>query len=462
MNDKFFDEKIKAALDNLEAPYDPASWAALEQRLNAPFSEEHPPPVEAVDKAVFHALERLEAPYQPAHWKMLAQRMTDTARLRRRIWMSKLSEAAIFLLLLVNLDGFFGNESPAAPAPVRSPQPPNRPQAERRHLNTSPDAVRSERNAVLFATTAQHEVAGQMPAEDFLIDPIFDNQQSNGTTVSYQIASEGQSNAGVLGAAELPVPGQRLSLLSFAMLPVLSNQALDAPMRQFAAPAPILIKSPKKSRFYVSTFATLDRNSFIGEENYTHTSSGHGGGVGIGYRIGKWGVEAGLSHNRKRYQPKKEVEIHAGNTVDGFHGSFNSLVEADMVSVPVKITRRVAQLGRMSAHFVAGATTNIALDKSYQYGTVFYPGGGPLTPNAAPGQQPQLRQKGQGLLENGSLNGNVYASLDAGLRLEHPLGRRFVAFVEPAYRHSLGGKGIGPKPGKINTLSVQAGVMATL
>ena len=61
MDDKFFDKKIKAALDHIEAPYDAGSWAMLEQRMNAPFAEEHPAPVEAVDKAVLRTLERLEA-----------------------------------------------------------------------------------------------------------------------------------------------------------------------------------------------------------------------------------------------------------------------------------------------------------------------------------------------------------------------------------------------------------------
>ena len=36
MDDKFFDKKIKTALDHIEAPYDAGSWAVLEQRLNAP------------------------------------------------------------------------------------------------------------------------------------------------------------------------------------------------------------------------------------------------------------------------------------------------------------------------------------------------------------------------------------------------------------------------------------------
>jgi hypothetical protein len=133
-----------------------------------------------------------------------------------------------------------------------------------------------------------------------------------------------------------------------------------------------------------------------------------------------------------------------------------------MVSIPIKLTHRIAQFGQMTAQAVAGVSTHVALDKNYQYQSVYYPGQAPPSANPDPNQQPQLRQKGVGLLENGSLRGNVYASADAGVRLEYPVNRRFVAFVEPLYRHAIGGKGVGPQPARINTLSVQAGVMATL
>jgi hypothetical protein len=136
-------------------------------------------------------------------------------------------------------------------------------------------------------------------------------------------------------------------------------------------------------------------------------------------------------------------------------------VEADIVAVPVKITRRIAQFGQTTAHATAGVTTNFAVNKNYEYGSVFYPGQAP-SGNLAPSQQPKLKQNGQGVLENGSLKGNVYASADIGVRIEQPIGRRIAAFVEPGYRMALGNKGIGPNPAKINTLSVQAGVLATL
>lgn len=456
MNDKTFDKRIKDVLEHLEAPYDAGSWAALEQRLNAPFAEEHPASVDAVDKAVFRTLERLEMPYQPAHWDALANRMTYHARLRRRVWITKLSEAAIFLLLLLNLDGFFGIEtsSPIQRAPQQQ-QPPanNRLQAEapvpRGHYGGSSGS--GFEDAVLKG--------GENLTDISLSPPQNAAYQVFEETIA--LSRDGQSNIFLPDNLLETAAGHWVSLADVMALPILSGQPVERVNVNPYADARVQLKAPKQHRFYAATFANLDKN-YVRSEDYSHASNGYGGGMAIGYRIGKWGVEAGLSYNRKQYQPKKEIEIYGGSTVNGFHGSFAKTVDADMVSVPVKITRRIAQFGQMSAHAVAGVTTNIALDKSYQYGTTFYPGQGPPSTIPDPGQQPQLRKTGNGLLENGSFDGNVYATADAGVRLEHPVGRHFVAFVEPAYRHALGEKGVGPKPARINTFSVQAGVLATL
>ncbi|MBP6827706.1 MAG: hypothetical protein KA165_14180 [Saprospiraceae bacterium] len=466
MNDKIFDKRLKATLDNLEVPFDPSSWASLEQRLNAPFAEEHPAPVDAVDKAVFRRLDQLDAPYQPAHWDMLANRMTDAVRLKRRLWITKLSEVAIFLLLLANLDGVFHGTSKQTPA---APQTP----ASKRLQAAAPggrsghhgrtDAGHSGVEIAMASAGDHSGMAGAYDENGYPASPETSGIFTPEELLLLQTGTSDGSPAAIvlLNPTETPTPEHWESLPAIVKLPILLGNPLEASgSRAFSAPVAQII-SPKQHRFYAATFAAYDWNH-VQSGDYSTRSNGSGGGIAVGYRAGKWGIEAGLAYNRKQYQPKREEEIYKGNTQNGFYGSYAKSVDADMVSVPVKVTRRVARFGSFTAHATAGVTTHIALDKSYQYGSTFYPGQAPPDPNYAPGQQPQLRKKGQGVLENGSFNGNIYASADAGVRLEHPVGRHFVAFVEPVYRHSLGGKGIGPKTAKINAFSVQAGVLATL
>lgn len=455
MDDNFFDKKLKAALDRLEVPYDPTSWAGLEQRLNAPFAEEQPAPVDAVDKAVFRTLERLEAPYQPAHWDMLSSKMTQVARQRRRVWITKLSEAAIFLLLLANLDGFLGvetsNESlPAAPQAPKS----NRLQAEA-------PASHGRRGNATFSGATNESVTSIVEKNLNGTTPYLAQYTDNQT---FEETSTSNLSAQTIAGAAITVPDNNIGQWSLpANLMALPGLFLQPAERINVSPyatSGVNVKAPKQHRMYAATFASYDQNQ-VRSEGYSTSSAGYGGGMAIGYRIGKWGAEAGLSYNRRQYQPKKEIEIYDGSTVNGFYGSFAKNVDADIVAVPVKLIRRIAQFGQTTAHATAGVTTHIAVDKSYQYGSVYYPGQAPGG-NLQPGQQPKLRQTGRGALESGSLRGNVYASADLGVRVEQPIGRHIVAFVEPSYRMALGKKGIGPNPAKINTLSVQAGVLATL
>lgn len=456
MDYKNFDDKLKNALERLEAPYEPSAWAAFEQRLNAPFTEEQPAAVDAVDKAVFRTLERLDMPYQSAHWDMLATRMTHIARTRRRVWIAKLSEAAIFLLLLANLEGLLHYEStPAAPAPAT-------PQIKSNRLQAQAPARRDKRGD---ADMAQGTLADNANAGDNMLlplpDAVNDGLQnaltaSDGTFSGDQVLAPGQG-ADALAVSEAWIPLADLMPVP-VVLPGVPVERVNA--NPYAA-STVNIKAPKQHRMYAATFASYDRN-FVSSEGYATNATGYGSGVAIGYRIGKWGIEAGLSYNRRPYEPKKEIEIYDGNTTNGFYGSYASNVDADIISMPFKVTRRVVRVGTASAHAVAGVTANFVADKSYRYRKVFYPGVAP-SGNQTPDQQPKLKQTGTGLLENGgNLNGNFYATADLGIRVEQPIGRRFAAFVEPAYRVALGNKGYGPNPARINTLSVQAGVLATL
>lgn len=91
-----FDAQIKSSLEHLETEYQPASWDMLRQKMDRLLIEEDPAPVSEIDKAVFHKLQQVEVPYEPAHWDMLAARMNKAAHMRRRIWIGKIAEAAIF------------------------------------------------------------------------------------------------------------------------------------------------------------------------------------------------------------------------------------------------------------------------------------------------------------------------------------------------------------------------------
>jgi len=450
-----FDAQIKSSLEQLEVPFEPATWDMLRQKMDQTIVEENPAPVSKVDKAVFHKLQHIEMPYQPAHWDKLAGRMADTLRLRRRIWIGKIAEAAIFLLLIVNIDGLLNLGDNARTRPA------NRPKSTRPQVDIPAKNLQHRQYAAVTGQQASN--AGN--SEDAFYLQSLENIET--AIVPFMVNEQPEffvldpAHQDALPAYPGDMPNQFVNAFAiFSAIPV-----QDVPMVRYAGmlSVPVFpIKPARSNKMYAATFANFNHN-IIKSTGDTRSANGYGGGMAVGYRKGKWAVEAGLAYTQTSYSPKKEIEIYAGNLQNGYVGTYASNVNADIFSIPVKVTRKMAQMGRTTVHAVAGVTGNFSVQKSYQYKTVEY-GTGPSTqPVQGQEPRPQLTRKGTGLLEkNGALADNFYATADAGIRFQRPVGKRLTAYIEPAYHQSLGKSGIGPKFNKINTLSLNAGVIASL
>jgi hypothetical protein len=455
MSENNFDRKMKSVLENLEPEYDPATWEMLERRMDSIAFEEQPAAVDEVDKALYHTLHRLEAPYQPAHWNTLAGRLQIIAVRVRRLRIAKIAEAAIFLLLLWNTESYREtNAFPTGPTPRFSPDVPVAQVEPAPGGNTRSARANTGRNVgsalpVLVADALNHTLNLQGAAS--LLSENYQSASSAGDMLLQlnTLADQARTN---LYAAAAPLPPHLLAL---------SVPASEKPfgLQQMITPT----KTSAKSPFYLSTGILTDMDQ-VHTTDGNYPGSGYGVTLAGGYRPGKWGVEAGIGYTGKQFTPKQKVDIYSGNPVDGYYGSTLSNVRADLLTVPVKVTRRLAQTGRTSAHLVAGTTLNLTLDKHYDYGSVYYPAGS-VPPNLLPdpNSAPNLKSPGKGLLEKGTLADNLYASLDAGIRVEHRLGKgRHTAFVEPAYRRTFAGKGYGPKQEPVHSFSLQAGVLTYL
>lgn len=467
-----FDAQMKSALENLEVPYEPSTWASLEQRLPRPAAPD------AVDQAVFSTLNTLQAPYQSNHWDILAERMAHRTQVRRRLWAYKIAEAAVLLLLLLNLDGLLGGSAaPRSPQPTAPTRPSDKPIAEKqlRHqpATTNDPATGSDNEQISIATAQTSRMATAYPADLLLKNEGVMFQSSENQQIDLKNNAQPTAAAPTVQAPQLNTS----ATTSTAARPVFAGLGplSDAPYNllawektltahsvlPFATPASSQPnKAPKQRRFYASTIASLEKNRVKAQGADLQITPGYGGGLAAGYRKGKWGVEAGLAYSRREFSPRKEVKIVSGSINKGYYGAYVREVSADIVSVPVKATRRIARTGRLTAHAVAGLTANVAVEKTYQNKTVFYPGFQPQ-PGTDPLPKPtSLAQTGTGLFEGGSLEGNTYLNATVGLRLEHPVSKRHTVFVEGTYNPALTRKGLGPKPAQINTLALSAGVMA--
>lgn len=473
MNNNAFDERLKSVLEDIEVPYEPTSWSALSEKLDArTLPDILPSNMGAwVDDAVAHRLEHLEVPFQTAHWDKMAARLDQDQRTRRRIWFTKCAEAAVLLLLLVNLSTWVSN--PASETPDRrriagqQPQPvPKKAKGNKRAAQAS---VQPEAGSPLASILDVFSIAPKTsdPSEQVgqaidLLNPMIGQPTGTVLQTLEMLANSEAAQQLAKEAAAQPIAQQAPTL------PALDFWYLSQRPSSVPNTAAVNALNPRKSVKQQHLYATaqvglnFDRVQSKGD---IHTAQQSAGAIAVGYRKSKWGVEAGIQYQRKQFQPKRSVEIFAGNAAQGYYGSYLAEVDADVISVPVRATRRIAKVGKVTAHAIAGLSAHVAVQKGYRNKTLFFPGSNPAGPDPqSPNTVPQFQQVGKGLLESGGVwKSNQYATADAGLRLEAPVGQRTAVFVESAYRHALpGSEGLSNIHSSINTVSLSAGIVAGL
>ncbi|MEZ4918824.1 MAG: hypothetical protein R2792_06915 [Saprospiraceae bacterium] len=444
MNKHSFDEQLRKTLQDLEAPYDPTSWDLLQQKMDAPFSEEEPQAVADVDKAVFHSLDRMEVPFHAADWSLFESKLNGKKRRRKVFWM-KFSEAAAVLLLLFGFDAMSDYSNGRPIKRLHPEQPIAMAQAGvGMDANTTSSAAGYALATGINTSSASKGAASRLEAlpstdvnallavSEYLTIPALNNLNTNGSEAS-PLASLSQKPQKVL----------------------LHSERID-PSRSM-----VTTIAPRKSSWYVLNYGAAEQNR-VRVANATRTQSGYGAGVVIGYKNKKWGLEAGAGYSFKSYEPKREIEIYDGSVTSGYYGLALTGVEAEMLSIPARVTRQILSKHKTSVSAIAGVTTHLVTQKTYRHKRVFFPGSSPSAQPGSPDQQPQLKNVANGIFEGGSLKENAYATADLGLRLEQQIGDRFSAFIEPSYRQNIGGKGIGPQNLGISTLAITAGIITHL
>jgi hypothetical protein len=459
--DPSIDKALRQTLENLEAPTPDNAWALFEQMRAAQGLDPDQPA--AIDQHLFPHLEQIEVAFQPEHWTLMEARLKEEDRRRRRIWITKLAEVAVFLLLIGYLQGLLtpsykGARYPAEAVATSETAAPQGGSGKHKGTNHH-NAALVTANAVADETAPVEQTfygADQRSVSEKLLDVLkqwfnpSDPQPANPPALV------------PLAPGLAPVANASGSKSLLDPLPVLKANGPIANAFVPNAPAQVARYAVHQRHLYAGVYAAYDRNTLsTGDER--RLSEGLSAGAVVGYRKGKWGIESGLGWQRASFQPKRVIEIFDGNTTQGFYGSYADKVDAEIISVPVKATRQLARVGKTRLHAVGGATAHLAAFKNYEYKTVYFPGVLPQSdPNSQPSASPTLAQDGKGWLEQGGANGNFYLSADAGVRVEHPVNKRLIAYVEPVYRRALTRQGIGPGESRLHTMSIQAGVITTL
>jgi hypothetical protein len=469
MQDKEFDSTIKKSLQNLEVPFDAASWDLLEQKMQSRKTATGYAVTDDVDNVVQKALLNMEVAYDPKHWDKMSKKLDNSNVLRQRIMITKFAEAAIFLLLVWNFGSvlFTEKESLFKPKPLPAEQDISdaTPRSNNKHSVASVEKT--------LSTTLVDLMTGNVSLEAALLNTLAVNTANtpekteisaqNSNTILAALPSTLVDNT----TEEQTIRNQsaRTVFGTYAFLPSLPIENVNYERNNDAFKT-VVIEKHREKKYYVSNYASATRNRIrtpYDQESqkpaYEQWNDGYGAGIAFGKKSKKWGIETGLAYNSVTYSPRKNIKIVRGNTTIGYAGTYLKEMDLDLVSIPVSANRKIVRIGKSTLSAKIGITAHAVTQSAYRYETVQLP---PATPTSGgPDQQYYLPTTGKGVLEGGSFKKNAWVTTNAGLRLERPINCNTSVFIEPMYSSVLAGK-TGPKNDKIAGLALNAGVTSRL
>ncbi|MCS7035674.1 MAG: hypothetical protein RMJ33_05355 [Saprospiraceae bacterium] len=451
MTEQNFDRLLKEALENLEPPYDPTTWEALRQRLDAQTGDA---PAAAEDAAweanIRERLERLSAPYEAASWKALLARMRLQTQRKWYVYGAKTLEMALLLLLLLWLWDS-DRVRPAASPSNATLQSPIAQSAESTKSMLQPPSAQLL-NATGTPSSNSSSAVHTNPAEA--------QRPAQGNTEP-QRPADALADASAAPLAENVVEPSRLPALSFLL-----TLPLQAPKRQsLASGEPTMATAPPvpapastvERRFYLFGAIVAQRHRIL-LPDAQQTAYGYGLSLRAEYRKRAWAWSTGLEYGDLAFAPQYRERIYQGGPQIGYYGVTLSQVRADMLLLPMAVSRRVLNAERWQGWITGGLTAHLALAKAYDYDYTYHPPGHLPPTQADPNAQPHLLERGRGLLEGGNLASNAYASADLGMRWEYSIpGGRYAWYVQPLYRRGLT-PGVGINGERLHAWVLQVGL----
>jgi hypothetical protein len=490
MTEKYSEREIKETLENLEVPFNSAHWEKMEQKLNAPFTEENPPAVEEVDKIVYPKLTRFEPAFKAEHWEIMASRLRQIAARRRQIVSSKLLETAIFLLLILNLPGWLGMTAPtertflmprnqAIAAWNTSEKDANLAQKMDKYGNKS--AISSENRLENEFLQKNHETTTDAEPTAKLLEnqpkPISIGREIFDTFRDFIIEKTTEPKP-VVPNPEIAVNGTQL--LDNQLIASKNNSKIDA-VSMISGRALTSIDAEKTIDFLPLAFNFVGKQKhqtqiggFTGlDYNYFQTPSinpdakpveqlvaGYSTGVFFSKKTGRFGCETGISYSAKTLN-RNETDVY-GNFRNGYFRQLLEKQEFQIIGIPVHAFTKLGHIRHTTITARAGMTANVVLLKNSVRKTISTTNTNFLnSPDALPLAR-KISEEHRGYFEGGRIYNNSFLTADVAVRFERPIGGKMRIFMQPTLQKTINPSGLGVRSDKLTTVSFQVGLTTEL
>jgi len=512
------DEVIKGSLENLEgAAFVPMDWGMMESKLDASIADavdspdvELDPQMEDIylDSIAYEHLNNIQPTYNHEHWEMMAARLDEEYAYRQKVFITKLFEAAIVLLLVWTAFNYF---------PSKKTTPDSQPIVNTNSIqhNTNDLSTNSNDQSLLeneFVASFEKMTPAANPANQVNQHDLVENVANSANETTSLIVKSNPINENAIGATPTPpISDDAFSTTPFlnnaASISLLKNNnhktAAALPLEKALAlneneilkekliiqisPLPSLMNSLleidefKKDHFslaqlikkkklrthevFFSMYGSTDLN-FVDSDFYNNNERawdvyqryryGYGGGFALGFQLKRFLIETGISYNYISYQQREEANI-IGSFARGYVEEQWDDAELNMVQVPLNIQYSFLVKRKWRMYSLTGVSINMALQNNFNYQLEDQENTASRSISLDESEIANEASLYKGILESGGFRENSYLTANLGFGVERKFTYRWSLFLQPMYRRHFLIDGIGPNEDRIHSSSVRFG-----
>ncbi len=391
MTDKELGDIIKQKLEEYKPEYDPASWEALESRLDASdelvddafdqsvrtafagfaLPEDAASDWESMEKildadqgqqfddTIRSSMEKFEEPYDSSSWPVLDTKIDEDEKLRRRLIAAKVLEVAAVLLIILTLHNLMPDIKELVFPNIEDTQVPGTEQT------AEVLTVHGSEAGILSTNSQTTEIAGDLNQEASSIENTTETKLQS--TIPYRgeavLVTEGRDL--VTTDALAPVEANGFDLISLtdaqecevtpdlgvAMIglpPAIASLPMGEPVHSsntnLIPPTPKPFSARRSLKLTLAASADVnslympDEQFYIGGQKIrfnerTLAALGFSTGAGLVFGYGAWSFETGLYYSSKQFEPNRVLQI--GKAFDVRTLDFER-ISLHVISVPLK------------------------------------------------------------------------------------------------------------------------------
>ena len=493
MGKKQFDKNIKEKLEELHINYDAASWDSFEKKLDSAMSEQEFEDLEFDQQIKDKIQDRLSFDFEEEHWQELSTRIDHDNELANKIYLFKIIELVILVLLAYS---FFQIE------PIKNP-------AKNLPLYAHSEIFKSiDQKKVLEKLVGNNSVVqDNLASENSLSSIILDRKANEVLLLNYDkvtaiapivfdhvdiaplintVSDRGTSVSSTNENVEIAHDFANLSLAEkSAQRDLLAINELKSESNNIIIPPPFIHNKTEK---WLSLTSSADINLvntptefIINSGDQILEAAGLSGAISYGVKSGKNEFEMGLGYSYKNYDPdlRKFYNVDSnGSTDNSLYRTSLNRIAFHIAQVPISYKRYLVDNRNWSVFMAVGFTPNFILYSDYNLTDELLSGIIKPWNNRKANSDLLKRTYYTGLLQNiqpndpvkkrsssttdefrteGNIFDNAFITSMTGLGVQRNLGLNHSIFLQTSYHHQFFGDKLGPNNDQINTFSFTLG-----